>query len=482
MFDVVIIGCGVVGAAAAYELSKYGISAAVLEKENDVASGTSKANSGIIHAGYDPEPGTLMAKLNVRGAYLAGELCRKLDVPYKQIGSLVLAFDERDMASVRQLYERGRTNGVKDLELLDAEQVRLIEPNACKSVCGALFAADAAIICPWEYTLALAETAVKNGVKLYLNSPVRSISPLPSGGYRLFSDGAYWDTRFILNAAGVHADDIHNMAAEPEFSITPVRGEYFLMDKCESKRAAHILFGVPGEFGKGVLVAPTVHGNLIVGPGTEPVDDKENTGTTYGGLDYVKQTALKAVPSIDFHRCIRNFSGLRAVSDTDDFIVRENAGAKGFIDIAGIKSPGLSAAPAIAEMAVELLQSSGLKLERKERIVDSRKRIRFKGLSPDEKNELIMRNPAYGNVICRCETVTEGEILDALSGPIPPQSIDGVKRRTGSGLGRCQGGFCGPKILSIIAREKKQEPVEILQDKAGTFVLTDETKTGGSHA
>jgi glycerol-3-phosphate dehydrogenase len=481
LYDVLIIGCGIIGAATAYELSRYRLSVAVLEKENDVSDGTSKANSAIIHAGYDPEPGTLMARLNAEGSELAESLCRKLDVPYRKTGSLVLAFTDEDRSVIARLYERGLKNGVKGLELIDPETVFSLEPNVSRDIKGALYAKNAAIVCPWEYTLALAETAVKNGVRLFLETPVTAILPLPSGGYRVFSGSSAFDARFVVNAAGVHADEVHNMAASPEFTIKPSRGEYYLLDKSEGTRVNSVIFQCPGTFGKGVLAAPTVHGNLIVGPNTEQVCDKEDTATTKSGLEFVKKTAQRSIPSVDFRKCIRNFAGLRAVSDSDDFIIRESRTAKGFIDLAGIKSPGLSAAPAAARMCAELLGSLGVKLEPKDVFIDSRMRIRFRELSPDEKNELIKQVPAYGNVICRCETVTEGEILDALKSPIPPQSIDAVKRRTGSGLGRCQGGFCGPRILSILARETGRDPTEILLDKSGTFVLTGETKKGSSH-
>jgi glycerol-3-phosphate dehydrogenase len=481
LYDVLIIGCGVIGAAAAYELSKYRLSVAVLEKENDVSNGTSKANSAIIHAGYDPEPGTLMAQLNAQGSELAEDLCRKLDVPYLKTGSLVLAFSNEELSVIRELYERGLKNGVKRLELISSDTVRSIEPNVNPDVRGALLAPDAAIVSPWEYTLALAETAVKNRAELYLNSPVTDILALPEGGFRVFSQGNAFEARIVVNAAGVYADEVHNMAAPPEFSITPMRGEYWLLDKSEAACTDHVIFQCPGPLGKGVLVSPTVHGNLIVGPNTEQAAGKDDTATTGSGLEFVKKMAQRSIPSVDFRRNIRNFAGLRAVSDCDDFIIRESRHLKGFIDLAGIKSPGLSAAPAIARMCADIVGSIGPKLELKDTFIDRRTRVRFRELSPDDKNRLIRQIPAYGNVICRCETVTEGEILDALKSPIPPQSIDAVKRRTGSGLGRCQGGFCGPRILSILARETGLPPEEILLDKCGTFVLAGETKKGGRH-
>lgn len=477
MYDVAIIGCGITGAAAAYELSRYCLSTVVLEKRNDVCDATTKANSAIIHAGYDPLPGTLMAKLNVRGSALAKELCQKLDVPYRQIGSLVLAFNEAELNTIQVLYERGLKNGVPGISLLSASEVQEMEPELAKNVAGALYAPSAAIVSPWEYGIALAETAVKNGVELHRSTEVQAIDKI-DGGWRLRTNTGDVEAKYIINAAGVDSGSIHNMAAEPNFRIYANRGEYYLLDKSEGTRVGHVIFQCPNENGKGVLVSPTAHGNLIVGPNAQAVEDAEDVSNTAMGLDFVKQAALRSVPSISFRDNIRNFAGLRANSDRDDFIIQ--IAAPGFIDLAGIKSPGLSAAPAIAEYAVELLQKEGLHTEEKSSWDGTRRKIRFKELTAEEKNRMIRENPAYGRVICRCETITEGEILDALHSPIPPCSIDGVKRRAGNGMGRCQGGFCGPRVLDIMAREYHVAPEEILQDVDGSYILIGETKQGGN--
>lgn len=478
MYDVAIIGCGIIGAAAAYELSKYQLKIAVLERENDIADGTTKANSAIIHAGYDPEPGTMMAKLNVEGARLAKELCTKLDVPYKQIGSLVLAFSKEELPTLKQLYERGLANGVPGLALLDAAQTHDLEPELNPQVCGALYAPTAAIVSPWEYALALAETAVRNGAELFLNSGVQAIR-LVDDIYEIETASGSFQAKYILNAAGIHTAEIHNLAAKPEFEIHPNRGEYYLLDKTEGNRVSRVIFQCPTAVGKGILVAPTVHGNLIVGPNAEDVAG-ENVATTSAGLDYVARMAKKSVPQVNLRESIRNFAGVRAVADIDDFIIGESKTAPRFINLAGIKSPGLSAAPAIAKMALDLLVRLDLTLEKKDCFIDTRRRVRFKELSAKEKAELVAENPAYGRVICRCETITEGEILDALHSPIPPCSIDGVKRRCNAGMGRCQGGFCGPRVLEILRRELHMSPESILQDKEGTYIIVGETKTGGT--
>lgn len=480
MYDVAIIGCGIVGAAAAYELSKYQLKLVVLEKENDVANATTKANSAILHAGYDPAPGTLMAKLNVRGSLLAKALCQKLDVPYRQCGSLVAAFSPSEIPALHALYERGCKNGVPGLRLLSGGEVRALEPALSETVCAALHAPSAAIVSPWEFCLALAETAVRRGVRLRLNSAVTKIDKIV-GGWRLETAGGTLESRYIINAAGVHADEIHNLAAPPAFQILPDRGEYYLLDKSEGSRVSHIIFQCPTKLGKGTLVAPTIHGNLLAGPNNEPLADGDDTATTRVGLLYVAEAARKSVPDINLRESIRNFAGIRAAADTGDFVIGEANGAPGFFDLAGIKSPGLSAAPAIAELAAQLLQDAGLCLIEKTDNIDSRSRVRFKELSPEKKAALVEQNPAYGRVICRCETITEGEILDALHSPIPPMSVDAVKRRCGPGMGRCQGGFCGPRVVELLARANECDFTEILQDKAGTFLLVGETK-GGAQA
>lgn len=473
MFDVAIIGCGVIGAATAFELSKRECSVVVLEKENDVATGATRANSAIIHAGYDPEPGTKMAQLNVRGAAMAKKWCADLDVPYRPIGSMVLAFNEAEQGILHTLYERGMRNGVPGLELLDGAEVRRREPNVSEAVVGALWAPSAGIVSPWEYALALIETAVRNGVELRRDSEVTAIERAETG-YRIETVAGTVNARYVVNAAGVYSDRIHNMVAEPAFQIRPSRGEYYLMDKSEGNKAHCVLFQCPSEVGKGVLVAPTVGGNLIVGPNAVEDDQPSSVRTTAEGLAFVRKTAQRTMPGLNFRMSIRNFAGVRANSDQADFVIRESA--PGFIDLACIKSPGLSSAPAIAEEAVTLLANAGLSLTEKANPVITRRRLKFRTLSVPEKQRAIAENPLYGRVICRCETITEGEIMDALHSPVPPVSVDGVKRRCGTGMGRCQGGFCGPRVTEILARERQVPMNQILKDTAGSVQLLSETK------
>ena len=481
MLDVAIIGCGITGAATAWELSKYKLNIAVFESENDVSMGTTRTNGGIIHAGYDPKPGTLMAKLNVEGVRLARDICRDLDVPYKETGSLVIAFSDEDLKTIRSLYERGIKNGVPNLELIDGDTVRKLEPYINATVLGALLAPTAAIVNPWEYALALAETAVRNGAELYLSSGVSAIRQV-DGGYALTTAKGVFHAKAVINAAGLRADTVHEMAGEKEFTIQPNRGQYFVLDKSEGGRVSRVIFQCPSSEGKGVVINPTTHGILLVGPNAEDVSIEQASITTAQGLRFVAERAIKTDPCIDLGKSIRNFSGSRAIPDTGDFIIAESKTARGFINLAGIKSPGLSAAPAIAKMAAELLGKTGFKLERKDFFINKRKKIRIHDLGADEINALIAKDPAYGRVVCRCETVTEGEILDALRSPVPPRSLDAVKRRCGAGLGRCQGGFCGPRVLEILARKLKIPPAEVVMDKDGSFIVLGDNREGNKNA
>ena len=479
MYDVVIIGCGVVGASAAYELARYKLRVAVLEAAADIAAGTTKANSAIIHAGYDPEPGTLMARLNVEGNRLTGEICEKLQVPFKRVGSLVVAFSPEQLPTLRTLYDRGCKNGVPGLRLLSGEEARAMEPGLSEEVCGALFAPSAGIIDPWGFAIAMAETAVRGGVELRRDCPVTGIEDT-GAGFVLHTPAGDVAARFVLNAAGVDADRVHEMLEPNDWQTLPSRGEYYLLDKSEHDRVSRVIFQCPGPEGKGVLVAPTIHGNLICGPNAEAVEDRLDLGNTAAGMAEVRAKASRSVPGVEWRQNIRNFAGLRANTTRSDFIIEESKAHPGFIDLAGIKSPGLSSAPAIAKMAAEMLAAGGLALEPDPDFVDKREHIVFKNLSAEEKNELIRKDPRYGRVVCRCETITEGEIVAALHSPIPPRSINGVKRRCNAGMGRCQGGFCGPRVQEIIARELGIDQAEVLLEQAGSTILTGRTKTGGN--
>lgn len=474
MQDVIIIGCGVVGAACAYRLSRFRLRLTVLEALSDVAGGTTKANSAILHGGYDPEPDTRMARLNVEGVGMAEEICARLDVPYRKTGSLVLAFSQEDRALLRTLLERGERNGVTGLRILSGDEARVLEPELSGEVLEALLAPSAAIVNPWEYALAMAETAVRNGAALHLSCPAAAITR-EGEGFAVTTPKGVFHSRYIINAAGVYADRVHELIGEKAFTIRPAKGEYYLLDKSEGTRVSRVIFQCPGPMGKGVLVSPTVHGNLIVGPTAEP-SGPEDTANTPRGLQTVRELAVRSVPGVRFRENIRNFAGVRAGSDRGDFIVEESPTVPGFFNAAGICSPGLSAAPAIADELARLLKQKGLALEEKEDFIDTRRRVRFHELDDRARNKLIAADPRWGRVVCRCETVTEGEIIACLRSPIPPSSINGVKRRVGAGMGRCQGGFCGPRVQEILARELGVPPEAVPLEEPGSYILTGETK------
>ncbi|WP_289129402.1 NAD(P)/FAD-dependent oxidoreductase [uncultured Clostridium sp.] len=475
MYDVVIIGAGVIGTSIFRELTKYNVKVAIVEKENDVSMGTSKANSAIIHAGYDPKAGTLMAKLNVKGNEMFGDICDELDVPFKRNGSLVLAFDDEELESVKKLYENGNKIGVKGLRILNKEEVKELEENVSDNVLGALYAPTGGIVGVMEYTIALAENGVLNGGKIFLNSEVVKIEK--DDTFKITtSKNEVIEGKYIVNAAGVYADAIHNLICKESFKIIPRRGEYFVMDKSQGKLFTNTVFQCPTTLGKGILVTPTVHGNLIVGPNAEDIYDKDAVNTTSEGLDYVIETTKKTTENINFRESIRNFAGLRAIPDTGDFIIGEDKDVKGFVDVAGMKSPGLSAAPAIAIEVVKILQNIGLSNEENKNFNGNRKRIIFNELSRKEKEELIKKNPSYGKIVCRCENITEGEIVEAIKNSFGSITVDGVKRRCRPGMGRCQGGFCGPRVVEIIARELNKDYTEVAQEKEGSYILLDRTK------
>lgn len=475
MYDVVIIGAGVIGASIFRELTKYNLKIAVVEKENDVAMGATKANSAIIHAGYDPRVGSLMAKYNVKGNEMFESLCKELSVPFKRIGSLVLAFNNEELNLINTLFINGKNNGVKNLKILSRDEVLLLEPNISKDIIGALYAPTSGIVGPFEYTIALMENGYQNGGEVILESEVVSI--IKNNNFIIKTkDGKEIKSRYVVNAAGVYADKIHNMICKEKFKIVPRKGEYFVMDKSQGTIVNHTIFQCPSRLGKGILVTPTVHGNLLVGPNAVDLEDKESLSTTSEGLSYIRKASIKTTNKINFRESIRNFSGLRATSDIDDFIIGEDSQVRGFIDIAGIKSPGLSSAPAIAEDVVKILLNSGLKLIKNDSFTEARTNVRFTDLLSSEKNELIKKQPTYGRIICRCEEITEGEIIDAIKHSFGKITLDGVKRRCRPGMGRCQGGFCGPRVQEIIARELNIKMEEVVLEKNNSIILYGKTK------
>lgn len=470
-YDVVVIGAGVSGSACARELSRFQAKICVLEKEEDVCCQTSKANSGIVHAGFDAAPGSLMARLNVRGNQMMGSLSEDLDFPYRQTGALVICQNVEDMPNLQALYERGVANGVEGLCILDKEQALAMEPNLTGNMYAALYAPTSGIVCPFGLNIALAENACANGVEFRFYTEVLDIQKQDKGFLLHTSQGDY-TAACVVNAAGVYADVFHNMVSGQKIHITPRRGDYCLLDKSAGKHVERTIFSLPNRYGKGVLVTPTVHGNLLLGPTAVDIDDKEGTNTTREGLDLVLKKAGENVRDLPLRQVITSFAGLRAHEDGHEFIIGEVSDAEGFVDCAGIESPGLSSCPAIGEMVAKIVQKK-LGLYPKEDFIKTRKGILDpKTLSMEERNALILQNPAYGNIICRCEMITEGEILDAISRPLGAKSLDGIKRRTRAGMGRCQSGFCAPRTMEILARSLPAGMEEITKSgKASGIVV-----------
>ncbi|MCL2480704.1 MAG: FAD-dependent oxidoreductase [Spirochaetaceae bacterium] len=475
MYDVAIIGAGVIGTAIARELSRYNLKIVILDKENDVSVGTSKANSGIIHAGFDPEENTLMAKLNEEGNKMFDTISEELSVPFKRNGSLVVAFDDEQLEHINKLKQRGINNGIPGLKILSKEELLKKEKSISQEAKGALFAETAGIIDPMLLTISFMENAVMNGAEYFLNFEVKSIKK-EDGNYRVASQNNSVIAKYVINAAGVFADKIHDMVAEPAFKINTRRGQYFLLDKEEGKVISSTLFPCPSKIGKGILVAPTIHGNVILGPASDDIPEREDVGTTEEILNKARTGARLLIPKITTRNNIRNFSGMRAEPSTDDFIIKEAAGAPNFIDVAGIKSPGLTAAPAISLYVVSILKEKGLALNKKESFNPIVKRKFFIEMTEEEQSVLIKKNSLYGRIICRCENITEGDIVDAISRKPGATTMDGVKRRCRAGMGRCQGGFCGPKVQQIIARELNKPLEEIVLEKKLSYILTGKSK------
>ncbi|EFB75280.1 NAD(P)/FAD-dependent oxidoreductase [Subdoligranulum variabile] len=450
MKDVIIIGGGVSGCAAARELSRYQGEFLLIDKEEDVCCGTSKANSAIVHAGFDAPAGSRMAALNVAGSRRMPDLAKELDFAYQQCGSLVVCLSEEDRPALEKLLENGRANGVEGLRIVERAELRAMEPNIADEAVAALWAPTGGIVCPFGLTYAFAENAARNGVQFQFHTEVQRIEPM-EGGWRLFTNRGPLETRCVVNAAGVHADELHNQVSGDTMTIVPRRGDYFLLDHAAGAHVHHTIFQLPGKFGKGVLVTPTVHGNLLVGPTATDIDDKEDTATTAAELAEVRAKAGLAVKDLPLRQTITSFAGLRAHEVRHEFFIEE--AAPGFVDCAGIESPGLSASPAIGLEVARLVQNI-LHLAENPGFDPHRKGILDpKTLPFEERAALVREHPAYGQVICRCETVTEGEILDAIHRVPGARSLDGVKRRTRAGMGRCQAGFCSPRVLEILARE-----------------------------
>lgn len=457
MYDVIIIGAGVVGAAIARELSRYNLKVGMVEKEDDVSTGASKANSGIVHGGYAAKYGTLKGQLCGKGNKMYEKLQEELNFGYRQTGALVIGFNEADEKKIVELYENGLKNGCDDLEVIRGDKLKEIEPYLNNEVKVALYAKSVGVTSPYEFAIALAENAVANGVNLKLENEVISIEKLDQK-FILHTNKEHIESRYIVNAAGLFSDRIANMVGIDNFKILPKRGQYILMGKDQGHLVNTVIFQVPTDKGKGILVTTTYHGNFMIGPNAEEVSNKEDVMTTTDTLKYVIETARMSIPNFNVRKTLTTFSGIRAISSTGDFIIEESR-VERFINVAGIDSPGLTSSPAIAEMVIDILKGSGLNLTTKDNFNPYRKGIIVKKYN-DFDGKIDHEDPAK-NIICRCEMVTELEIIDAINRNIPINSIDAIKRRTRAGMGACQGTFCKSRVRAIIARELNIEEEKV---------------------
>ncbi len=480
LYDVVIIGAGISGAMCSYMLSKYDVSIAVLEAGEDIASGSTRANSAIVHAGYDAKEGTLKALLNVRGCEMMEGIARALDVHYQRCGSLVVGFNEADRAHIELLKRRGEANGVTGLRIIEAEELHEMEPYVAPDATCALLAPTAGIVCPYDLAFAVSENSAINGADFKFNFKVDKIQK-NGDVFEIYCQNEVVRGRYVLNCAGLYCDEIATLAGDSlPFTIIPRRGEYMLLDKTESKIASHTLFVTPSEKGKGILVSPTADGNIIVGPNANLVEEKSDTSVTYEGLDEIAEGARRIVPTINLKANITSFAGVRPTPSTGDFYIQPSESIENLIHVAGIESPGLASSPAIGEYVVEILKKCGLALSKRENYIPTRsKNGNFKlfcDMTDEERSEAIKKNPAYAKMICRCENITEGDILNAIYRPIPAHTVDMVKRRTRSGMGRCQGGFCRTRVADIISRELGIPLSEVRKFTKNSKILYGKTK------
>ncbi|MDR2183405.1 MAG: FAD-dependent oxidoreductase [Clostridiales bacterium] len=477
MYDVAIVGAGVIGASVARELSRYAIKAVVLEKDSDVAMGSSKANSGLVHAGYDPVPGTLKAKYNMLGRQMFDELASQLDFPFKQNGALVIIKNEADLPALERLMVRGVTNGLRNLRIVRNNELHDLEPNLHSDACAAMLAPSAGITSPYEMVIALCENAAQNGTEFMLDCRVEGVSK-EEDHFCIQTTRGIVKARIVVNAAGVHSDEINNMLSAHKMTIVPRRGEYCLLDKSEGAMVKHTIFQLPTKMGKGVLVTPTADGNLLLGPTSHDIDDKDDVSTTKDGLDEVLTQSATLLKHLPTSKIITSFSGLRSWHEEDEFIIEEAPDVPGLVNLCGIDSPGLTAAPAIGLTAAEMVVKR-LGAVKKDDFEPNRKGIRpFQSMTAEQRKAAIAENPDYGQIICRCESVSKAEIIAALRSPLGVNSLDAIKRRTRAGMGRCQGGFCWMRLLHIVADECGINLMEVTKSGGQSNVLVNPNKSG----
>ena len=476
MYDIIIIGAGINGGLLAQGLSKYNVKVAVLEKDNDVGNEATAANSAIVHSGHDPKTGTLKAKFNVRGNELYEDLCKELKVDFKRNGAFVVATDESEMPKLDELYQQAIDRKVPVRKITREEAIEK-EPNLSDAVIAALDLPSTGIISPWEVTIAAMEDAVNNGVELFLDNKVVSIAK-KEGYFEITTNKSVYQTKIVINSAGLYSDDIYRMVSnQSPYTVRARRGEYYVLDRAEKPVVSRTIYPLPSAKGKGVLVVPTIHDNILLGPNSDVIADKEGKDNTADALAYVKREVSKTVKNIPMHTIIRTYSGLRPTPDNHDFIVEEAKDVPGFVNLIGIESPGIASAPAIREHVIEKILPNITKLEKKTTPrIERRPWIILNRMSVAEKQKWFEKDPKFGQMICRCELVSEGEIIDVIHRNVGATTVKAVKRRVRAGAGRCQGGFCEPRVINILARELNITPTEVLLDSDDSRILVGKTK------
>ncbi|ADQ13510.1 NAD(P)/FAD-dependent oxidoreductase [Halanaerobium hydrogeniformans] len=476
-YDVIIVGGGISGCAVAWKLARYNIDVLLLEKDPDVATGTTKANTAIIHAGYNADPEKQKGRLNNKGNIQIKQIVKDLNIPFEEIGSLVVGMEGDNLSVLDELLEKGKRNGVEGLEIVDKEWLLREEPHINKDVVAALWAPTAGIITPWEFALAMAQNAVANGVDIQLETEVLDVYTDNGKVTGVKTNKGDYQADYVVNAAGLYADDVAKMVGVEKIEIHPRKGEYYIYDHAKDFEINHVLFPIPTKISKGIVCTPTVEDNLLIGPTSDFVDSKEDLATSREGLDHVFEGAKKMFPDLTLQDTIRVFAGLRAADKTEDFVIEAADTVDGFVNVAGIQSPGLSSAPAIADLAAEILEDLGLTLEEKKDVIETREEpVRFYEMSNEERAKYVEKNKKYGKIICRCETVSYKEILDAIHGPVGARTVNAVKRRTRAGAGRCQGGFCGPRVTQILADELGIDTTEVRLEKNNSKIVEHKIK------
>ena len=475
--DVVVIGAGAVGCAVARELSKYEVDVIVVEKNEDVGGDASKSNSAIIHTGYDAAPGTLESQLVVAANPMYDELVKDLDVPFARIGAILPAITDEQFEKLPEIKEKAFRNHVYDVEMKTGKQLLEMEPNLNPDVKGGLYIPRESIICPFVLVQAYAENANANGVRFLLSTKVTGIRAEGGKVKCVETTAGEIETRWVINCAGLYCDEIAEMVGKAEYKVVARKGQFFILDKNTSCKVEHIVLPIPTKVTKGKLMCPTIHGNMLVGPTAEDQDSKLDKSTTSEGLASITKDVKNLVPNVNVRDTITQYSGLRPNRNPEGLHFDIWDDLEGYVNLSGVRSTGLTLSVAMGKYVVQQMQYHGAGLVGKDGFISKRKGIvKFSECTPEEQEALIKEDPLYGNVICRCETVTEAEILQAIHRPLGAKSVDAVKRRVRAGTGRCQGGFCGPKVIEILARELKCDPTAINKNNAGSYMVTGATR------